>query len=237
MPLSTSHPSPHFSRVPGRKFSMRMSASCISRFTTSCASAWRRSSVTDCLLRDWAAHHTEVPLCSKRHLRKGSPVTGGSILMTSAPNSARIFAAKGPAISCPISTTLMPSSGRLMTFSVLVGGSAWIISLKRRRENFKVFHYTFQNGNDGAVRAESSSTRPGVSEAAGTGGEQPEPDEGCGWRAHDRIGSQQAARRTRTRHRLHPVHSTSERTAVNASRERPGRTCSVNPRRCRTYGT
>jgi hypothetical protein len=42
---------------------------------------------------------TEVPLCSTRHLRKGSPPAGGSILITSAPKSANILPQKGPAIS------------------------------------------------------------------------------------------------------------------------------------------
>ena len=48
---------------------------------TACPSGWRKSTHTDCLLRDWASHHTEVPSCSMRHLRKGSPWPGGSILM------------------------------------------------------------------------------------------------------------------------------------------------------------
>ena len=45
--------------------------------------------------------------CVARH---GSPV-GGSILMTSAPMSARICPAKGPATKLPNSMTLIPSSG------------------------------------------------------------------------------------------------------------------------------
>jgi hypothetical protein len=45
-------------------------------------------------------------------LRNGSPVPGGSIFTTSAPNSASSFAQNGPAISAPISRTRKPASGR-----------------------------------------------------------------------------------------------------------------------------
>ncbi|CFP63192.1 Uncharacterised protein [Bordetella pertussis] len=62
------------------------------------------------MLRDCASHQTEVPSCSRRHLRSGSPCPGGSILMTCAPKSASVLAAKGPAISCPSSSTRMPAS-------------------------------------------------------------------------------------------------------------------------------
>ena len=54
------------------------------------------------------SHQTEVPSCSRRQWRSGSPVPGGSILTTSAPNSPSILAAKGPAMSWPISTTRRP---------------------------------------------------------------------------------------------------------------------------------
>lgn len=40
-----------------------------------------------------------LPSFSKRHLRSGSPAPGGSSLTTSAPQSASVLAAKGPAIS------------------------------------------------------------------------------------------------------------------------------------------
>jgi len=64
-----------------------------------------KSRATERLLRDWICHHTDVPSLSKRHLRKGSPELGGSILITSAPKSAKVLAAKGPAINCPSSMT------------------------------------------------------------------------------------------------------------------------------------
>src|SRR2546430_9443378 len=78
--------------------------------TTSCPSGVRRSTVTDFLLRFCTYHQREVPRCSFLHLRRGSP-SGGSILMTSAPNSEKNFPAKGPAISCPSSITFNPSRG------------------------------------------------------------------------------------------------------------------------------
>src|ERR1700758_366054 len=47
------------------------------------------------------------------NIRPGSPL-GGSILITSAPQSARMPAAAGPATQTPSSTTLMPSTGPAM---------------------------------------------------------------------------------------------------------------------------
>ena len=48
-----------------------------------------------------------------RKVRHGSP-SGGSIFTTSAPQSARMPPAPGPATQTPSSTTLTPSSGPLM---------------------------------------------------------------------------------------------------------------------------
>ena len=79
----------------------------------SCASACRKSRDSDFLLRDCTCHQTDVPSFSKRHLRKASPTLGGSILMTSAPKSANVLAANGPAISCPISTTFNFAKGSI----------------------------------------------------------------------------------------------------------------------------
>src|SRR5450432_2084941 len=108
---------PHFSSVPGRKFSMTMSASRASRRTISWPSSLRRSMVIDFLLRACTYHQSDVPLCSRRHWRSGSPPglpseAGGSIFMTSAPNSAKTLPANGPAMSWPSSRTLRPASGR-----------------------------------------------------------------------------------------------------------------------------
>src|SRR5450830_118205 len=71
----------------------------------------------DFLLRDCKYHQREVPSCSLRHFRMGSPSTGASILMTSAPNSAIIRAANGAAIKVPISMTQIPLRGPLITVS------------------------------------------------------------------------------------------------------------------------
>src|SRR3954469_17458530 len=62
------------------------------------------------LLRACAAHQSERPSCSMRQLRSGSPAPGGSTLITSAPNSARMRAATGAAINVPSSTTRTPCS-------------------------------------------------------------------------------------------------------------------------------
>src|SRR5450631_2973520 len=109
--LSASYPRPQSSITPGLKFSTSTSASRISARTCSRDAASLRSSVTLRLLRDCTCHHTLVPSWSKRHWRNGSPVPGGSILMTSAPKSAKVFAANGPAISWPNSTTFNPTKG------------------------------------------------------------------------------------------------------------------------------
>ena len=61
-----------------------------------------RLTVTDFLLRACTYHHSEVPSYSLRHLRSGSPPSGDSILITSAPNSARMRVQNGPAIRVPI---------------------------------------------------------------------------------------------------------------------------------------
>ncbi len=93
---------------------MTTAASRASRLMTSAPSGDLRFTHTDFLLRDWRYHQSDVPSCSLRHLRKESPPLGVSILMSSAPNSAIMRAAKGAAISVPISITLMPLSGPLM---------------------------------------------------------------------------------------------------------------------------
>src|SRR5476649_938900 len=63
------------------------------------------------LLRACTDHHSDVPSFSTRHWRIGSPPSGDSTLMTSAPNSASMREQNGPAISVPSSSTLMPAMG------------------------------------------------------------------------------------------------------------------------------
>ena len=101
-------------RVPGRKFSIKMSVVATSLRTMSRASVVFRSSATDFLLRLCEYHHKEVPACSLRQVRSGSPpgessLAGGSILITSAPDCASSAAAHGPAISEPSSSTWTPA--------------------------------------------------------------------------------------------------------------------------------
>ena len=110
---STSQPRPSFSSTPGRKFSIRMSASASSFFSTSRPSSCFRLRVIERLLRACTNHHSEVPSYSLRHLRSGSPPSGDSTLITSAPNSAQMREAKGPAIRVPSSTTFRPARGLL----------------------------------------------------------------------------------------------------------------------------
>src|SRR6185437_5511636 len=105
-----SQPRPQPSSVPGLKFSITTSASAASARTASWPSRSRRSAHTDRLLRDCTSHHTEVPSRSSLHLRSGSPTPGGSTLITSAPKSASVLPANGPAMSCPSSSTLIPWS-------------------------------------------------------------------------------------------------------------------------------
>src|ERR1700693_1191695 len=94
--------------MPGRKFSTITSH----RPMRSSACAWPsgdwRSSTTLFLLRLKARKN---PMPSPGRLRVLSP-PGGSILITSAPRSARIIPQVGPITMCVNSITRMPSSGR-----------------------------------------------------------------------------------------------------------------------------
>src|SRR5215210_5156400 len=114
MPLRSSYPRPHFSSVPGLKFSTTTSASEMSRRARFCPSPSRRLMVIDFLLRAIMGHQRVCPSLRWRpHTRMGSPLPGGSSFMTSAPKSARSWAQKGPARRLPISTTRTPSRGRV----------------------------------------------------------------------------------------------------------------------------
>src|SRR5471032_2332503 len=111
---NTYQPRPSFSRPPGRRFSISTSASPSNCLIKPKPSADLRSNARDFLLRDCRYHHSEVPSCSFRHLRSGSPWPRASILITSAPNSAISRAANGAAIRVPISITLIPLNGAVM---------------------------------------------------------------------------------------------------------------------------
>src|SRR5919112_1163940 len=109
----SSYPRPHLSSVPGLKFSTTTSASEMSRRARFCPSSSRRLRVTDFLLRAMIGHQRVCPSLRWRpQTRMGSPLPGGSSLMTSAPRSPRSWPQKGPASRLPISTTRTPSRGR-----------------------------------------------------------------------------------------------------------------------------
>src|SRR5918912_3494694 len=111
--LKSSYPRPHRSSVPGLKFSTTTSAPEMRRRARSCPSSSRKFRVTDFLLRAMMGHQRVRPsLRCLPHSRMGSPLPGGSTLMTSAPKSARSWPQKGPASKLPISTTRTPSRGR-----------------------------------------------------------------------------------------------------------------------------
>src|SRR5699024_12505082 len=67
-----------------------------------------RLSLIDFLFRACTYHQRDVPSCTTRHFLIGSPVLGVSTLITSAPKSANILPAKGPAIKVPNSNTRNP---------------------------------------------------------------------------------------------------------------------------------
>src|SRR5215211_2248948 len=107
------YPRHHRSSVPGLKFSTTTSALEIRRRARSCPSSSRKFRVTDFLLRAMMGHQRVRPsLRCLPHSRMGSPLPGGSTLMTSAPKSARSWPQNGPASKLPISTTRTPSRGR-----------------------------------------------------------------------------------------------------------------------------
>src|SRR3954468_9790754 len=109
---TSSGPSPHFSIVPGRKFSTTTSAVAHSSRARCWQSSVRRLRATERLPRAITDHHSEWPLClCWPHSRSASPFGGASTLMTSAPKSASSVPTNGPAISWPNSTTRRPVRG------------------------------------------------------------------------------------------------------------------------------
>src|SRR5215471_242391 len=103
---------PQRSRALGRLPTMSTSLTSSSRWNKAWPSAWRRSSVTQRLLRLTLFHTTPMPSLRSPHVRMGSPAPGGSTLITSAPNSPSAVPTIGPAASVAASMTRSPSSGR-----------------------------------------------------------------------------------------------------------------------------
>src|SRR5437773_5686610 len=113
---------------------MTTSASFASRRTIPCPSAVRRLTVTDFLFRFCTCHHSEVPWWTFLQLRRGSP-SGGSILMTSAPNSAKNFPAKGPAID--------RKSTRLNSSHITISYAVFCLKKKKKKKKKKnKYHIT-----------------------------------------------------------------------------------------------
>ena len=71
------------------------------------------------------------PPSMRAKLRAGSPMPGGSIFTTSAPQSASTQPAAGPATQTPISTTRIPSSGPPM-LTLPCSGRYYIRAAMRR---------------------------------------------------------------------------------------------------------
>lgn len=95
--FSSSQPRFHFSRVPGRKFSISTSASATSLRRISRPPGVERSSVMFRLLRPRSFHHRPTPSFDGPWPRDGSGLRGCSTLITSAPKSPSMVAASGPA--------------------------------------------------------------------------------------------------------------------------------------------
>src|SRR5208337_336946 len=118
---STSQPSPHFSRVPGRKFSHKMSVFATNPLNRSAPSGRCRSMVTDFLLRASLSQVSVSPrLVGVPKYRHASPPVGCSTFSTSAPNSPRMPAQYGAAITVAASMTRMPESGRSSVCSCVI---------------------------------------------------------------------------------------------------------------------
>src|SRR5919206_511616 len=118
---TSSGPSPHFSIVPGRKFSRTTSALSQRRIAIRWPSASRRLSVTERLLRARIDHHSEWSLWRSRpQSRIASPSGGASIFTTSAPKSPSSVPTNGPARSWPNSIVRRPVSGPSPSPSLVV---------------------------------------------------------------------------------------------------------------------
>src|SRR5579884_1082709 len=107
------YPYPSRSRKPGRKLSTRTSEVPRRRSRTGRAPGSCRSRVIERLLRLSARKvGLSPPQKGGPHWRASSPPTGCSTFTTSAPSSARIIVAKGPATLRASSRTRTPRSGR-----------------------------------------------------------------------------------------------------------------------------
>src|SRR5688572_416668 len=102
-------PRPSLSMAPGRKFSISASAMEASFFTRASPAGRLRSTHKERLLRLKVGKKPKAGPVRRRVL---SPAGAGSILITSAPRSARIMPQLGPMTMWLNSSTRMPASGR-----------------------------------------------------------------------------------------------------------------------------
>ena len=111
---SSSGPRPQPSSALRRTLVTNTSASAMRRRATACPSGTRRSTAIPFFDRLSSSKTGLSGIISPSiawKVRAGSPPPGGSSLMTSAPQSARIAAHAGPATHMPNSTTFTPSNG------------------------------------------------------------------------------------------------------------------------------
>ena len=139
---AASQPSPHFSIAPGRKFSTTMSAPRgelahdLLRFRLLEIERHRLLVARLRVPPERGALRAACATCAA-----GRRCRGGSILITSAPNSASMRAQNGPAINLPSSMTLTPSRGWRLA-ALMAGqciGSPILISAP---ENYNTRHET-----------------------------------------------------------------------------------------------
>ena len=104
----TSGPIPQRSSVPGRKFSIKTSDCLINSFRISPPAGLPKSRASVFLFRANMVHQSGTPSLECPCKRTGSPLVGCSILITSAPKSANIVAAIGPANKVAASSTRIP---------------------------------------------------------------------------------------------------------------------------------
>src|SRR5262245_29682881 len=126
-PFRTSQPSPHFSSVPGWKFSTRTSDRTTSRLRISAPSGFLRSRVVTFLLRPSCKNSRPSPaFVIVPNVRRASPTLGSSILLTSAPNSPSCVAQNGPARKLDASITRIPCSGLIVGLGTGPSAMLWV---------------------------------------------------------------------------------------------------------------
>src|ERR1700734_149134 len=112
----------HFCSVDGRRFMISTSACRVSDRSRSRPASTRRLRVTHFLLRATLFHISPIPSRCAPHCRSGSPPSGCSTLITSAPCSPIQVAISGPAARVAASITRSPARAPSVTEDSLLGG-------------------------------------------------------------------------------------------------------------------